>query len=339
MAARRERPEEGGERDLERLLAALEARLDPEAYHFAAVAAPDDVALGRARGLFREREGWTAVLGANDGGLQAETERLPWARIELTVHSSLEAVGLIAAVAARLAAEGIPVNPWSGRHHDHLFVPWARRDEALEALDQLQRSALERQRRREAAPEVTLEAGVCRLRAFRPGDEVELAAAADDVEVARWLRDRFPHPYTIEHARAWIASVRGEEPPPRSLAIEVDGAVAGGVGLVLGDDIARRAAEIGYWLARRHWGRGIATAAVARFVEWAMPAFGLTRIFAAAFAENIASRRVLEKAGFRLEGIQRRAAVKHGRILDDAVYAITDEDLARGGNRGGSPAV
>jgi RimJ/RimL family protein N-acetyltransferase len=262
-----------------------------------------------------------------------------WARIELSVHSSLEAVGLIAAVASRLAAAAIPVNPWAAWHHDHLFVPWSRREEGLAAVATLQRAATERERRRSGAPGIVLDAGVCRLRPFRSGDEAELVEAADDAEVARWLRDRFPHPYTLDHARAWVALVSSEDPPPRSLAIEVDGRVAGGVGVVLGEDIARRSAEIGYWLGRRYWGRGIGTAAVSRFARWAMPAFGLTRIFAAAFADNAASRRVLEKSGFRLEGIQRRASIKGGRILDDAIYAITDQDLAGDASPGVSPWV
>ncbi len=53
-----------------------------------------------------------------------------WARIELTVHSDLEAVGLMAAVSAALAGEGIPCNPLAGYHHDHLLVPWARAEDA-----------------------------------------------------------------------------------------------------------------------------------------------------------------------------------------------------------------
>jgi RimJ/RimL family protein N-acetyltransferase len=238
----------------------------------------------------------------------------------------------MAAVAGRLAAEGIGVNPWAAWHHDHLFVPWERREAALETLRGLQRGALDRPRRRHVAPGICIDLGICRLRPFREPDEADLAAIADDAEVAQWLRDRFPHPYTREHARAWIALAAAEEPPPKSLAIEADGRLAGGIGLVLGEDIARRSAEVGYWLGRAYWGRGVATAALAGFVRWAMPTFGLTRIFAAAFTDNAASRRVLEKAGFRLEGVLRRAAVKNGRVVDDALYALTDEDLAAGGN-------
>jgi hypothetical protein len=133
-----------GERDLARLLATLEPRLDPEAYLFVRL---DERDLGRlggeARGLFREAEGWTVVVSratAERLGLEASGAPL-WARIELTVHSDLEAVGLLAAVATRLAAAGVSVNPWAGWHHDHLFVPWARRQAALDALRALQAAA------------------------------------------------------------------------------------------------------------------------------------------------------------------------------------------------------
>jgi hypothetical protein len=74
-------------------------------------------------GLFREAEGWTLILDP----VQAEAARLPYdaifRQITLSVHSSLEAVGFLAAVTHHLAAHGISVNPVSAYYHDHLFVP------------------------------------------------------------------------------------------------------------------------------------------------------------------------------------------------------------------------
>ena len=88
--------------------------------------------------MFREVEGVTLILTeaqAHDAGLTAAAL---WACITLTVHSSLAAVGLIAAVATKLAASGISVNPVAGYYHDHLFVPWDRREDALRLLGELQ---------------------------------------------------------------------------------------------------------------------------------------------------------------------------------------------------------
>jgi RimJ/RimL family protein N-acetyltransferase len=96
---------------------------------------------------------------------------------------------------------------------------------------------------------------------------------------------------------------------------------------VLHDDVERCAAEIGYWLGRAFWGPGLATAAVGGLTGHAFRTHALTRVYALPFADNAASIRVLEKAGYRCEGRLRRAAVKDGRVRDQAVYAITDEDL------------
>jgi RimJ/RimL family protein N-acetyltransferase len=113
--------------------------------------------------------------------------------------------------------------------------------------------------------------------------------------------------------RRTIARV-GVVDPPRSQAIVVDGRAVGGVGLELMTDVNRRSAEIGYWLGVDYWGRGIATEAVTLVTTWAFGAHGLLRIFAQPFAENRGSRRVLEKAGYALEGTMRRSAVKDGGV-------------------------
>lgn len=130
-----------GELELDRLIASLEPRLDPEPYAFRverdpAGAAPPESAIAAVR----EEEGWTWVVQAATPGAGS------WARIVLTVHSDLEAVGLLAAVAGRLAAAAIPVNAMAGWYHDHLFVPWERREAALSALGDLQREAAARRR-------------------------------------------------------------------------------------------------------------------------------------------------------------------------------------------------
>ena len=119
-----------GERNLEVLLGAMAPALDDEEYVFCAA----DRIAGDPICAFREDEGWTLVLR------RAEAERLriphtfPCRRITLTIHSSLDAVGLLAAVAADLAAAGIGVNVVSGYYHDHLFVPANRAGDALDTL-------------------------------------------------------------------------------------------------------------------------------------------------------------------------------------------------------------
>jgi RimJ/RimL family protein N-acetyltransferase len=140
------------------------------------------------------------------------------------------------------------------------------------------------------------------------------------------MRDQFPHPYTREDAEEWITFVE-QRNPQTYFALEVHGGAVGGIGLTLKSD--RCSAEIGYWLGEAVWGRGIAAAAVQALTDYGFTAFGLTRIFAVPFANNLASMRVLEKGGYVREGVMRRSAIKEGVVLDQVLYAITDQDLGR----------
>jgi [ribosomal protein S5]-alanine N-acetyltransferase len=175
-----------------------------------------------------------------------------------------------------------------------------------------------------------IDCGIFILRPWRAGDEPSLSRHADDREIWRNLRDRFPHPYTMADAEAWIRLV-AEEDRPMNFAIEVDGEAVGGIGLEQGTDIERITAELGYWLGRMFWGRGIVSAAVRGITQYAFSTLGLTRVYALPFARNVASIRVLEKAGYIREGRLRRNALKEGEVLDQVLFAITDQDLAAAG--------
>jgi RimJ/RimL family protein N-acetyltransferase len=165
------------------------------------------------------------------------------------------------------------------------------------------------------------------LRPYRDEDAMALARLADDREVSRYLRDRFPHPYTFEDAQEWIARARAEtESPPLTFA--VTGAaetMLGGIGLDRQSDVYRHSAELGYWLGRAHWGRGVATAAVNAICRYGFETIGLRRIYACVFAPNTASSRVLEKVGFRLEGTHRKAVWKDGELYDELMYGLLPE--------------
>ncbi|WP_163993777.1 GNAT family N-acetyltransferase [Pyxidicoccus caerfyrddinensis] len=165
-----------------------------------------------------------------------------------------------------------------------------------------------------------LQCGPCLLRPWQSGDEAALVRHANNRKVWLNLRDLFPHPYRPQDAEWWVGHASSEQ-PPTNLAIEVDGEASGGIGLVLGTDIARYSAEVGYWLGESVWGRGIATAALEAFCGYAFSRFALLRLFALPFAGNAASCRVLEKAGFHREGVLRQCAVKDGRVLDQVMYA------------------
>jgi RimJ/RimL family protein N-acetyltransferase len=158
-----------------------------------------------------------------------------------------------------------------------------------------------------------------RLRPFRLGDEPSIAYYANNPRVWRNLRDSFPHPYTMTDAEQWIARVAGNE---TNFAIDVGGQAVGSLGFVPGEDVWRRSAEIGYWLGEEHWGQGIMTEAVQAATAYAFRALDVTRLHAGVFAWNPASARVLEKAGYELEGRLRDAVFKDAEFVDELLYGI-----------------
>jgi RimJ/RimL family protein N-acetyltransferase len=95
----------------------------------------------------------------------------------------------------------------------------------------------------------------------------------------------------------------------------------GGVGLEPMADVYRLTATVGYWLGEPFWGRGFATQALRALSAYAFSTFDLHRLEAAVFGWNLASARVLEKAGYSLEGRLRRSVIKDGRIADSLLYA------------------
>src|SRR5687767_12167857 len=152
-----------------------------------------------------------------------------------------------------------------------------------------------------------LEGSRCVVRSWRAGDADALVRHANNANVARQLRDRFPHPYTTRDAAHFLQMAADT-----NLAIEVAGEAVGGVGFVPGTDVERFSAEIGYWLSEAMWGRGITTEAVVLVTEYTFDRLNMLRLFALPFADNMASRRVLQKAGYECEGILRASSVKFG---------------------------
>ena len=161
-----------------------------------------------------------------------------------------------------------------------------------------------------------------KIRDWRIGDEDSLARHANNHKIWRNVRDAFPHPYTLADAEEWISSA-STAMPVTSFAIEVEGEAAGGIGFILGADIHRRSAEIGYWLGEQYWGRGIVGEAVRAMTDYGFETFDLARIWAGVFEWNPASSRVLEKAGYLFEARLKMAATKEGLTVDELIYAVT----------------
>jgi len=165
-----------------------------------------------------------------------------------------------------------------------------------------------------------LDLGDVLLRPWGAEDRESLVRHGDDVEVTRYLADRFPSPYTLEDADRWIDYCAGMEDAIASLAIVVDGEACGGVGMERRSDLERRTAEVGYWLGREYWGRGLVARCLASLTEFAFAERDFERLEATVIAEHVASVRVLEKAGYTLEGRRERALYKARTFYDALTY-------------------
>lgn len=168
--------------------------------------------------------------------------------------------------------------------------------------------------------ELRLEGAGFVLRRWRTDDLESLLRHADDEQVATRVSDRFPSPYTRADAERFFSGRVVDLAHP-VLAIEVAGQACGSIAARPGSGERRHSAELGYWLGRDHWGRGLMTRVVALYVPWAMRELQLYRLGAQVLDSNPASARVLLKNGFSEEGTLRCAVVKHGVVHDLRSFA------------------
>lgn len=164
-----------------------------------------------------------------------------------------------------------------------------------------------------------------KLRSWHISDLEDLVKYANNWKIARNLTDQFPFPYTEKKGREFIAYASGEG-PNHIFAIEVEGRAVGGIGIHPQEDIFRKNAELGYWLAEEFWGKGIITQAIGQVVEFTFKNLDIDRIFARPFGSNIPSQRVLEKNGFVLEARFEGTILKGDEQQDELVYAIRRMD-------------
>ena len=159
------------------------------------------------------------------------------------------------------------------------------------------------------------------LRPFTIEDLTSLVKFANNFNIAKNLMDVFPNPYTEENGKAFI-EIATKNIPPNILAIEINGEAAGAIGLHPQNDIYRKNAELGYWLAEPYWGKGIITEAIKQMVDYGFGHWDFTRIYARPFGSNIASQKALQKAGFVLEAKLEKTIFKNDEFHDELIYAI-----------------
>ena len=151
------------------------------------------------------------------------------------------------------------------------------------------------------------------LRAPRMDDAARIAALADDFDIAR-MTSRIPHPFRPRDAEIFLDRMAAAD-RAREATFAIEDRIEGVVGILALDQSGGLGPEIGYWVGRPYWGRGIASEAARAALSWAGGEWRKRVVVAGHFADNPASARVLVKAGFLYTGeVQRRRSLARGEI-------------------------
>ena len=164
------------------------------------------------------------------------------------------------------------------------------------------------------------------LREWQLSDAASVAENLNDIRIWNCVSDFIPHPYSEEDGKQFIESCLSKPKPAVDFAIVVDGKAVGGIGVVPQKDCYRITTEIGYWLGVNYWNKGIVTEAVKQIVKYAFANLPVIKIFAPVLDFNIASQKVLEKAGFEREAILKQGAIKNEKIVDMHYFSIIKQD-------------
>lgn len=159
------------------------------------------------------------------------------------------------------------------------------------------------------------------LRSFRKGDEKSLTENINDKDIYKFTL-RIPHPYTLKDGKRWIKDSiklqKNKKKDKVNFAIDINGGVVGGIGI---QNIENYKAEIGYWLGKKYWKKGIMTEALKIVTNYGFYKLKLKRIYAYVFPKNKASIYVLENNGYKCEGLLKKHALKDGKFMNGLVYA------------------
>ncbi|GAB4338067.1 MAG: GNAT family N-acetyltransferase [Dehalococcoidia bacterium] len=175
---------------------------------------------------------------------------------------------------------------------------------------------------------VTLETSRLLLRPWRLADAADVLEYARDEEWSRFLH--VPRPYTARDAEEFVARSllhSWDTHPVWAIEVRSEGKAAGGINIRIERDHAT--AEVGYGIARWHWGQGYITEACKAVFAWTFETFGLAKIVAAADAENVASWRVMEKLGMQREAYLRSHRVLRGERRDEVRYGLLRDEFPR----------
>lgn len=164
------------------------------------------------------------------------------------------------------------------------------------------------------------------FRSFEDNDAEAIVKHANNREVSKYMRDSFPYPYSKTNAVRWIDFVK-KNYFTLSFALADETELIGGIGAMPQTDVHRFSAEVGFWLGQSHWNKGIIKKALPLFCNYIFTNFDFNRLTANVFQGNEASKKVLEKNGFVLEGTLRKNVFKENKFVDHFIYGLLKEDF------------
>lgn len=167
---------------------------------------------------------------------------------------------------------------------------------------------------------MNLRSGDVRVRNLVKTDASRMAILANNENISKNLRDGFPHPYSHSDAVTFVDNCLKQK-SENIFAIEYKGEYVGNIGLLAGEDVYRRSAEVGYFIGEEYWNKGIATKAIKLITDFGLSKLDFVRIHAGIFEYNISSQRVMEKCGYIKEGVFKKAVFKQGKLWDEIRYA------------------
>lgn len=172
--------------------------------------------------------------------------------------------------------------------------------------------------------EIALSIPNATLRPVRESDAADVALCCNDAQLAIDLGGPFPHPYTLEHAKEFVAMAsKPKDGHFMHLCVALNDRLVGMMGIVSEPGGTKAYAEVGYWTGAHVRKQGLAVAGLNAFGQYVFDTFpDINRLEALSFDYNIASQRVLEKAGYTREAVLKgRARLRNGELADDVMYA------------------
>ena len=171
------------------------------------------------------------------------------------------------------------------------------------------------------------------LQSLSLDDVDDLTRNANDFDVAYNAASfgEFPYPYRKEHAHNLVEYATAQMSLGREfhfgIHMDREGTLVGAVAAAHIDPVNRKC-EIGYWLGREHWGRGLAKEAVSLLMQFAFGRLGMNRIYAMVFPFNVRSINLLNALGFRRDGVHREGVLHHDGFVDEEEYSLLAKEYA-----------